>query len=244
MSICWWLCLATAIWVIYTADHLVDAIKISAPLDGRRMFYHRHFKMLLLVVVVLSIIVSILGLTFLSSKIIVFGVAIGLISALYLSLVFFFGQKKKVWLQKELYVSVIYTIGIWGSIILMSLKTLNLEELLIILSFFMLVFSDILIFSIYDHRQDVINQFVSLIELLGINKVARLIITLLIASCSLSIALLFFSEPKFKVTGAILLLMAIVLSWIFIGKDKLANNEWYRYIGETVFFLPALILFY
>jgi hypothetical protein len=192
MSVYWWLCLATAILVIYTADHLVDAINISGPLSGRRLFYHRHFKVLLLVMVVLSIIVSILGLIFLSTKIIVFGVVIGLISVLYLSLVFFFGQKKKVWLQKELYVSVIYTIGIWGSIILMAGKALNLEELLIILSFFMLVFSDILIFSLYDHQQDIDNQFVSLIELFGIKKVVRLTTTLLIVSCSLSVALLIF----------------------------------------------------
>ena len=109
-----------AIRSYYASDHLIDAFKLQNPQGERRKFYARNFSRLFIASIILLIINALTTILFLDPKIILFGIILGTLTGLYLLTVFAFGKKMKYWLQKELSVAVIYTIGIWGSIIIES----------------------------------------------------------------------------------------------------------------------------
>ncbi len=241
MPLYWWFCLAATIWIIYIGDHLIDSLSLKVPVGERRVFIHRHFKKLAVLVIVLAVIIAFVSFIFLSAQIIQFGFVLGIVTGLYLLMVYIFGQRNLIGLQKELYVSSIYTAGVWGSALLTTEIVLNYEVILIIIAFFLLVFSSILIFSIYDHKNDETHQFVSLIGLVGLKTVSCLSVFSLAASGLLSVYLCFFAEQKNMWVAIILLVMAFCLFLIYWFKQKFSVNDYYRYFGEAVFFLPALV---
>lgn len=242
VSIYWWICLAIAIWIIYTVDHLVDALKIPFP-EERRKFYHKNFTPLLYTSIGLVLVSSLIGVFYLPAEIIILGFVLGLISGVYLLIVFVFGQTKNKWLQKELYVAGIYTLGVWAPVILVSKMLINIEIVLVVVAFFLLVFSDILIFSIYDHQQDSKNQFISLIKIVGIKKLTNLTISSIVISILIPVVLVFSNQAKIQATAIILIAMGLMLLFLFVQKKKLAG-QLYRYLGEAVFFLPVLVALY
>ena len=47
MKAAWWFLLPISVWVVYTADHLLDALKVGAgSANHRHRFHHRHRKTL------------------------------------------------------------------------------------------------------------------------------------------------------------------------------------------------------
>ena len=119
----------------------------------------KHF----ILIFFLTIINIILGLIFLEKQIIYFGLIVGLFTGIYLLLVYFFGRKKQLLLQKELFVAIIYTTGIWGGPVSLLDYHLTLYQLIIMVSFFLLVFADILILNLYEKESDRVNDFFSFI---------------------------------------------------------------------------------
>ena len=207
-------------------------------------FYQEHFFKLLSAVIFVSIATSIISLLFLDFKIVTFGLILGLFTAVYLTLVFIFGQQKRAWLQKEFYVSIIYTAGIWGPGLIMTNVNIASQIPVLVVIFFLLVFSGILTFSIYDYEHDKKNKFITLISLVGIKKVNSLIYISLITSTILLILLIFKSEGKLLFAAVILMMMTIQLLFILRLKKNLKDNDKYRYLGEAIFFFPILIILF
>ncbi|MDF1550132.1 MAG: hypothetical protein P1P88_20065, partial [Bacteroidales bacterium] len=229
MEFPWWFSLAGAIWIFYSGDHLIDAFKLKNPKSRRRKFYSEHFSPLLYVTIFLLMVNIFSSFFFLDNKIIMFGISVGLVTSLYLSLVFLFGKKKKYWLQKELSVAVIYTAGIWGSLIIESGHAPGLVIMLIIFSFFLLVLSDILIFALIEYQQDHQDEFISIIGMIGKKNVSTLIHILLIITILTSIFIIFINpENKYITAALIFIFMDLVLFLIFYFKKRLLKNDWYR----------------
>lgn len=244
MEISWWFSLASAIWIIYTSDHLIDAFKLPNPQGDRRKFYARNFSKLLTASVIILIINIFTTLLFLDPKIILFGIILGTLTALYLLTVFAFGKKMKYWLQKELSVAIIYTIGIWGSIIIESNHFPSTEIYLVISLFFLLVLADIMIFALLEFEQDQQNQFISLIGMVG-QKISKLLIyASLIITLFFSTLMLVNFNYEYKPIAIIFLSMSIILFFLIWFEKKILKNDWFRYLGEAIFYIPALYLLF
>jgi len=238
----WWLCLASSIWIIYTTDHLIDALKIEKPVDTRRKFYTQYFLSLRSIVITLLIITVLISFLFLDKQVIMFGITLGLLSGIYLLLVFTFGNQKRILLQKEFIVAIIYTVGIWGSLIIKSSNFPIIEVSVVILSFFLLVYADILIFSFFDFDLDKKYDFVSLIGTIGQRKTIVLIYNMLSIATILSITLIFSDLKAIQFCAILLFSMTSILLLMFKFRERFAKNERYRYLGEAIFFLPGFIV--
>ncbi len=245
METAWWFVLAFAVWIIYTADHLIDANKLGNHASSeRRLFYFRYFKLMLIIVGLLIIITLLISFLFLDSKIIYFGICLGVFITIYLIIIQIKGSEKLWWLQKELIVAMVYTAGIWSSSILHSLQTIGLHEIVLCITFFIIVWADILIIAQFEIENDKQDGFTSLPIIIGKKKNVWLIKSLQFFVGFALLFLLFKDTNKNIIYGSIILLSMSVILFILLKYESFfAKKERYRVVAESVFFLPAFMMF-
>ncbi len=246
INYCWLSILGISVWMIYTADHLLDSLqsKNKAPAK-RRLFYRKYFKLLVVFEVCFLILVLFLSIRFLQPKIVEAGLTVSLFIAIYFLTIFLFNAKKTLWMQKEFIVALIYTIGIFITPFIEAYPNIKVSQILIFSSFLLTVWSDILLIAIFEYDKDKHDAFSSLPIMVGIKKSILIMYLLLTASfILLLIANSFFSTNKIYLWSSfIILLIGVIQVLIHKQKTYFENNERYRIITEAIFFLPALIIF-
>jgi 4-hydroxybenzoate polyprenyltransferase len=246
INYCHLLILGISVWMIYTADHLLDSLqsKNKAPAK-RRLFYRKHFKLLVVFEICFLILILFLSIRFLQAKIVETGLITGVFIAIYFLAIFLFNAKKTLWMQKELIVALIYSIGIFISPYIQAYPNIQASQILIFISFFLTVWSDIILIAIFEYDKDKHDAFISLPVMVGIKKSISIMYLLLSASfILLLVANSFFPTNKIYLWSSIIILsIGMIQALIYKQKNYFGNNERYRIITEAIFFLPALMIF-
>ncbi len=246
MQIAWWFVLAFAVWIIYTTDHIIDSQKLKDnAFSELRYYYYKNFRIILTIEIMLIVFTILISFLFLDKKTIWFGIGLGIFVVVYLILIQTKGSEKSLWLQKELIVAIVYTVGIWGGPVLYSLQNINLQEVFIIISFFLIVWADILIIARFEIKNDEQDGFTSLPLIIGKKMSAWLINTLLFVSVFILLVLIFKQNIDGADALACIILLVISFTLLLLLKYNIFfnKNERYRILAESVFFLPALMLF-
>ena len=234
------ICLSIATWIIYTFDHLLDAIKIRERASTYRHQFHQKYKQTLIIIAFILLIVGIINMCYLPMTII----DIGLICIFFSLMYFFMLQKNSFW-AKEFYIAIIYTFGIFIGPICLSQQTIQPIQWLLVPQVFLLVFSNLLIFSWFDFSKDKQDGHPSMVIHWGIKKAKKkitFILTIGVVSC-LSVLLLTVNEAT-SVMQIILLLMYGTLILLFRKDHLFRKNDLYRIIGDGIFFIPLFFLLY
>jgi len=240
----WLLLLLMAAWVMYTADHLVDAQKRkSLAVNPRHVFHYQYRKQLTLTLVLVSLVVLITSLVSFSAKAIVSAMGILLVAAVYFSLLRWLPEKQKKFIPKELIIALIYVSGIWFIPLLFSTKT-NTGHIILILFIILLVWIETTIASWYEYKTDVTDGHHSFTTFFGKDKTKNILKRLLLLTISLLIISgLFFTEASCRISFLLLLIVASGLLLLMFKPGYFEKNERYRLMGESLFYLPALIVF-
>jgi len=120
---------------------------------------------------------------------------------------------------------------------------LTLDQIITIVSFFLLVFADILILNLYEKESDKIYGFHSFILNFGEKASVYLIRILIFLVFFMGIyQTVITSDVKIVMASKLLMLMCIVLLVLLNYQGKF--NKWsiYRVVGELVFWIPGLML--
>ena len=175
-----YMALASAIWLIYTTDHLLDARSLGVPTSDRHAFHKKYYKQLIFVAGAI-LCLGFVNIYFLEIEIIRNGAILSAISVAYLLLVYFI---RKLWV-KEVVVAMVYAVGIflgpWTMI-----DHLSLWDHLLLIQLIGIALLNLLIFSYYDRMTDLQDGFNSIVLRLGTRVSQFVIITLgllLILSC-------------------------------------------------------------
>ncbi|MEZ5197402.1 MAG: UbiA family prenyltransferase [Bacteroidales bacterium] len=241
----WWVVLPLSVWVVYTLDHLLDAVKLGENSHTlRHRFHFKHFKFITQVLIFVTLLIFAIVVFFLKREIIVFGMLTAFVCMIYLIVVYFKKNVTSNFLQKEIFVAFIYTIGIWGGP-LSLLHNLHLTEALLLIVFFVAALIDILIFSIYEMDSDALDHHNSFPIKYGEKFTIRIVYIL----CALAFAICIYQfimlpYGVIAVAFKILMLMILILSALLGFRQQLSKNNYYRTIGELVFWLPGLIMLY
>lgn len=236
------LALMVAVWCAYTADHLLDSIRLVEGACMHRHSLHRsHFAVLAGIVLVLALLMSIFLIAWKQWSLLVFGLLLGSLTSVYLYIVFRWGRSAGFWLQKEGAVAGIYTLGIWGFPIWQSGFSLEPATWLTMIVFFLVVWADILVIALHEREQDEIQGNVSFIRQIGSERALRWIRLLLLSATLGSVSLSFFSSSGWPVAGVYLLMIGAV--WLLSCQlPCLTRGERYRWFAEVVMFVPILIM--
>ena len=243
----WWLILGTAVWLVYMIDHLLDAIKMkNKPQAERRRFINRNFMGLSIAVLLVGLFDLFLSVYYFKKDVLYSGLLIGLIITGYFLLINFFKIKQKILLQKEFIVALIYTAGIYIAPLLRIDFLINTVQFILIVCFFLLVWSDILLIALFEYEKDLHDHFKSFPVLYGKQITQTLIkIILFVVLLALIAVNLFFKYNKLFFASSIILACIAALQFFLLEKKSFyCKNDTYRIITEGMFYLPALLFIF
>ncbi len=241
-----WLVLAASVWLVYNSDHFLDGIKSGRKaLNPRHLFHFRHAALIFRSILLIGTITAIIAFTYLPGSLIRFGLILGAIILIYLSLAYLSDKLNIHHLHKEYIIAAVYVAGIWAGPILVAGASPGIKISLLITINFLLALCNLLTLSYYDLETDIHDGDTSFAVAYG-NKTTSFTIYLLlfIAFITSFIAILIFREPMIQVAAGIFSGMIIMQFLIFRYRNFFLLNNRFRLLGELVFLLPAFILLF
>ena len=244
MPLTWWFALPLSVWLIYTADHLLDVYRLfEKPAHTRRHRFHQHHFKAVLGVWLVLLILGLAGVIYWGPpQLLLFGLGMGGLTALHLGLVAWVGDKESPLVWKETGVGGIYSLGIWGGIWVLHPELVDLKSLCFLLQFFFLAMINLLIFSLYEEKTDRIQGHSSLIRGIGIQASRGLVKVLALGVLLIGIVLWGHGLTSREVcTQVLYLLMLGILYVIMVKIEPFGEHERYRVWGDAVFLLPVVV---
>lgn len=254
MAVCWlglemppafWWTLPLSVWVIYTADHLLDAHRLKGRSHTpRHLFHYTHFKELSGLFLLGAGMCVFLVPFLLPLPIFLFGLGMGVFTLIHFLLVKWVGNRTSWFFLKELGVGLIYVMGVWGGALIYKESSITLLDSLFLFQFFILAMINLLSFSMYEIETDEKDGHTSFVRAIG-KKATQKVILCLSSLCLISSCGVYLQSPgKMGIwVQGILLLMLAILSWVAWDEDRFKAGEAYRAWADAVFIFPVIILF-
>lgn len=220
--------LGSAVWLIYSIDHLKDAKKAHTRSRGRYVFHSTNKRTIIFVMlIVLAFSIAILfyvGLDLIHGGLIVAGLCV-----IYLLI----HQKLALAGLKEVYIALTYSTGI----LLVPIIYSNQFDIGTFLLLFTLAVLNLIMFSWMEREEDEKDGFSSIATKLGYLRTEKLMLPIFSVGLALAFSTLW-TKPEVA--------FYFILSFLLYG-IVILNPEWakehmrYRTIGDGVFILPILI---
>ena len=238
--------LALAVFIIYTVDRLFDIQKPDRPPTGRHRFHHQYAPLLWRVVagaIVLGLVLTF----FLPGSVIRFGLVLGGVCATYLAAVFRLPARHPALLLKEPLIALLFSAGVWGSVWVQrsGVSGIEIAEALLFLG---IAFQNLILFDVMETQElPVVSQpdkaAFSLATEWGNERCDVLLRWLTFVIVATGLALCFITTDRFAQRSALMLgLMSLTLYGIQRYPAYFLKNERYRWLGDGVFWFPALVL--
>lgn len=230
------LILGICTWIIYILDRLLDNLK-SEPEDARHQFHFQYQYYLQVGIIILFLLAAILAF-FLPRNVIYFGIALSVLIMIYFYILHKKSKSANYQYFKEIFTSAIYSLCVVGSAF-STKSNLDWQAYLAGFVFFLLVHQSILIFSFYESQAYPATK--NLAKKLGKANCTYLIWGVLVFSI---VSIFLTDNLSIKKVFLIESLMAFCSVLIYFFEVKLAKNENYRWLGEMVFWLPLILIFF
>ena len=238
--------LPTAVWAVYTLDHLIDARRMGrSAATPRHRFHGRHARALWSVLVPVVVGCGLAGLVALSWQGVAFGGAMVTLVVAHEAIVKLAGSRASPLLVKELGVGVIFTAGTWGLPAVVRWAHDGPpagRSVLMVAQYALLAAVNLVEFSLFEARRDAAAGQTSFVRGVGRTAAARVAGGLLLAVVPLA-ALALLGRPAGVDVAAelILLMMAAGLAAVLRFPRSFVRRERYRTVGDGVFLLPLLM---
>ena len=217
--------LAASIWLIYTVDHLRDARKAVQSSRARYQFHLRHEKILKRIILLITVISSILA-VYVNQAILFGGIVLVALSGVYLLIHQFLSSIG----LKELYVAMVYTIGILLVPFIIA-ETVRWDMMMLL---FLLTYANLIIFSWFEKEEDKADNFNSIATQLNDSRLEVVIFCILSLGLALSFQMNLSRVSVYFFSGfAIYAVICINRKWSRVDLR-------YRAIGDGVFLIPIL----
>ncbi|GAB4002752.1 hypothetical protein GCM10028807_61990 [Spirosoma daeguense] len=238
--------LALAIFIIYTVDRLLDVQRFGSnsskqPLTPRHRFHHNYEPLLWRVVIGATVVAGILTF-FLPSSVVKFGIVLGGICAAYVGAVFRLPARHPALLLKEPLVALLYATGVWGSVWVQR-PVVSGIEIAEWLMFIGIAFQNLLLFAVMEQRESPSQSLFSLATFIGLERCDTILRWLTFLVIATGLTLCFRTTDRFAQRSALMLaIMSLTLYGIQRYPNYFLKNERYRWLGDGVFWMPALVL--
>lgn len=218
--------LGLTVWIIYTADHLLDARKIITSAATKRHQFHQQSFTTLTVALVLVSLINGVCVFFIRERVLLGGLLLGLGVVLYLVAL------RYVKFLKEFIIAAMYT----GGVLLPSLAQTPLQldafPWVVMVQFAILALINLLLFSWFDYENDLRDKNTSFVTIFGKQVTQTCIILLFLVVCCL--------VPFSQALSASFLIvsMSIVHILVLMKAMYFRSEERFRLVGDALFFLP------
>jgi 4-hydroxybenzoate polyprenyltransferase len=222
--------LGLTVWIIYTVDRLLDIRDVKGEASSGRHRFHQRNQKTLMRWLWLAIIIDMVVVFFMPVAIIKHGMFLSVVVTIYTAL------RRRLSISKELLVAVLYTAGV----VLPSwpVNQLGFDQYLFIILFFLIALINLILFSWYEKEGDLMDKQNSVATIID-ERAILYILTGLFIIIFLIFGCMVFQPPRFFILLVFVAMTAILLI-IFLHKNFFAVNDYYRLLGDAVFFLPLI----
>lgn len=240
-SIFFWITLVSAVWVIYTSDHILDGFRSKNLFAFETYRFHYKNRIVLISISIVVIIISaVLVFLYLEKKLITYGIYTFILIVVYLLLNYFF-KKEYRFFPKELIIAVLYTWGIFGGVLILKGNS-TLFQVLVVIDYFLLVSCNVLLFSYFNSEEDRINYSNTVAVNFGKHK-TRILLFIILTIAFLISLLIGFWYTKWLVFSILSIInLTLFLTVLFSSFSR--NKGLYGIIADAVFFYPSLIFWF
>jgi len=243
--------LALVVFMIYTVDRLLDirrhaADASSQPMTARHRFHLQHATLLWAAVGGAAALALFLTF-FLPERVVKFGIILGGICIAYVGAVFRLPARHPALLLKEPLVALLYSVGVWGSVWVQR-TTVSRVEVAEFLMFLGIAFQNLLLFALMEQHETGLSGFpdqsmFSLATAWGEERCSLVFNWLTAGIVATGFTLCFVTTDRFAQRSALMLaLMSLTLYVMKRYPNYFLKNERYRWLGDGVFWMPALVL--
>jgi hypothetical protein len=224
--------LAITVWLIYTADHLLDAWSIEGDASTERHRFHQKYSTALLTFVVIALIADAILVFYIRPQVFKWGIILSTTVLAYLVI------QRYLKFLKEAVIASLYTCGVLLPSITVTNLTVEIFHWTVIVQFCVLAFTNLLIFSWFDRELDWKHNQHSFVTFFGKKVTGWIIWIMIIGNLKVSIMMLLV-DVKAEV---IIMMMNICLGLVFAFRNRLKYNDQYRFLGDSIFLFPILYL--
>lgn len=227
--------LGLTVWIIYSADHLMDARKVTGEASTfRHRFHQDNFKFILIGWVFVCIADFIL-LFFIRAQVVYAGIFLICIIAIYLLV--------SHWLTflKEIAVATLYCGGVLLPSLSLKASGIVAADFFVLLCFFLTALINVIMFAWFDHESDMRDGINSFSTKFGKGFTRNLLIVLFILQAVLLLVLI---VVKSFLPLIVLASMNCILYVLFVRSAQFSRSEYYRLLGDAVFLIPAVLLLF
>jgi len=229
-----YLALGITVWIIYTADHLLDAKRISHRASSIRHRFHQNNFNRLAICVCIAVLVDGVLVFFLRGPIFYAGLTLSFFIAVYL----LFNR----WLMylKEFFVAALYCAGILLPVTSIAGEEVLSNEIMLIAAFFITTLINVILFSLYEYQNDKQDSNSSIATFFGINYTERILLLLF----GIQAVFIVFVGLDSLLNGIMLAIMNAILFVLFLRPRYFTKDDLFRLTGDAIFLLPLLVFLY
>lgn len=231
------LLLGLSVWCTYLADHLLDSY--LKPNDSKYSFFRRNNKLFWGLLTLLSFGNATLLLIFLTREMLLYGLLLGIFLLIYLSFQHLLHSLYRKYFPKEFWISIVYTLAVWFFPMLAG-NSFTSVSLLFMLVHFLVVLTNVLLFSYFERNEDISNSRSSSLMMLSSNNLKWIIATINLVGWLLSFVLLWHFSSS---TVWTLIFVSAMYSAEILFIDNAGVRKYYGEITDgifLIFFVPVL----
>jgi 4-hydroxybenzoate polyprenyltransferase len=228
------LALGISVWIIYSADHLMDAYMLDQKASTTRHRFHQKYFRTIAFLLIVAAIMNVILVLYIRRPVLIGGLVLAALIFPYLLV------QKYIHPFKELLVSVLYSGGVLVPTLALHTSAISLTVTLLVVNFTITALINLIVFSWYEWEQDRIDGRVSIVTWLGKSN-AKIVIWVL-CLIQMVIFLVVLWKGAFLFALLTIVVMNVILLIIFAYPQKLRDDDKYRLVGDAAFILPVLYI--
>lgn len=230
-----YLSLGMIVWLIYTADHLLDVRKNPNPPSTDRHRFHLKYRKPLLTAALLVGLLVIFEAFFIRKPVLMTALVVSLFVVLYLVL-----QRMLKYL-KEAAGAILYTAGVLTAPMALLDRSLSGAEWIVVALFALTAFINLMLCSLYDVETDLRDNHRSFTTTFGIGSTRMAINWSFVIIVGLAAALVII-QPAYWIAAGILLVMNILLVLVYHFDTFFSSMDRHRLAADLAFLVPLLYM--
>lgn len=226
--------LGLTVWIIYTADHLRDAKSIKTVASTERHRFHQRNFFSLTLLLAIALCVDLIIILYTRKPVLEWGIYLGAVVGIYLLV------QRYLKFLKESLIAVLYTLGVLLPSLSVTDHELTSCHFLLFIQFALVALINLLIFSWYDHHDDLRDNQRSFSTDLGQRSITKTIFVLAVIDLVIGGFLL---QAGFWPAAALTVMTMCVFHLIILFfSERLRANDRYRVAADAIFFLPVIFV--
>ncbi len=240
----WWITLALTVWLLYTGDHMLDALRHKKKVE-REMHYFmlKHRKLVIYSLGVVAVVNFILIINLLDKKLFKYALVLAGLVLLFYAMRHVFKKNRILQIPGEFFVMLLYMAGTWLGPAVAFEGGFEAGHGMIALIFLGVLLMNLGVISLYDIKLDSRMGIASLANLLGLKATKNLLLGTAIAIYLVSfLQFLVFEMDHFSKYALILAGMCTILLLVLYYPSRFRKNDYFRLAADAVLMMGFLAL--